>query len=317
MPSGANAIARPSTGSPGFSRNRQRRLLVAVLFVLTTGVAAGCGPISEAYKFISCIASVFTACGDDPSENQPAADCIHYLNGQSVGTKPCGPQWDSDNDTISTATETNPTNRTDNSPISGFYTFDTVRWDIDRSHAGLGPDDGFLDYGMNLKDQGPGRFHYLGNDQVDTDDWGTGHLLRLIEGSGRDWADTLIFSAYPRLLSGDMSLRTGGSFPPHVSHRNGVDVDMRYIRKDRSETDTLNICTQAELYDTAATISLWNTIIFRNGDGRNGRPLVEAIFADTACVGIIDDEGYHYITHVDDHQNHFHVRIRDPDGTPN
>ncbi len=283
-----------------------------LLVALLAGSVAGCGVIADAYKVLSCILNPGSYCSD----TQPAEDCISYRDGQSVGTKTCGPPWDSDNDTISTATETNPTNRIGNYPIAGFYTFDTLKWDINRSHAALGPSDGFLDFGMNLRDVGTGYRHYLGSDQVDTDDWGTGHLLRLIEGSGRDWADSVRIKSYSRLLSGDMSLRTGGSFPPHVSHRNGLDVDMRYVRKDFSETDTLNICDQPALYDTAATLSLWNIIVFRNGNGRSGRPTVVSIFTDTTCVGISDPEGVHYITHVDGHQNHFHVRIQDPDDPP-
>src|SRR6266699_6729100 len=175
---------------------RVSRFASVLLVALIAVVGTGCGVIADVYKAASCILNPGSYCGDDPGENKPATDCLKYLNGQSTGTELCGPSWDSDNDTISTATETNPTNRIGNTPIAGFYAFDTLRWDINRSRALLGPDDGFLDYGMNLKDQGPGRIHYLGDDQVDTDDWGTGHLLRLIEGSGRDWADTLILTTY-------------------------------------------------------------------------------------------------------------------------
>jgi len=208
----------------------------------------------------------------------------------------------------------NPTNRIGNYPIAGFYVFDTLRWDINQSRAQLGPSDGYLDFGMNLRDAGDGYAHYLGNDQVDTDDWGTGHLLRLIEGSGRSWADSISTRGYPHMMTGDMSLRTGGSFYPHASHRNGLDVDVRYIRKDRSETLGLNICTDGAQYDTTATLGLFNTIVVLNGDGRNGMPWVEYIFVDTACVGIVAHPDDPYIRYEDGHQDHFHVRIRDPDG---
>lgn len=302
------AAASPS---PRRSATGTLRLVALLSVVLISSVATGCEALTDAVGVLYCIVSTVTLgkCGDDPAENKPAVDCLPH------GPDLCGPPWDRDNDTISTATETNPTNRIGNSPIAGFYTFDTLRWDLNRSRAVFGPTDGFLDYGMNLRDQGAGYLHYLGADpQVDTDDWGTGHLLRLIEGSGRDWADTLRFKSYPRLMSGDMSVRGGGVFPGHTSHRNGLDVDMRYIRKDGSETDTLNICTQKSLYDTAATISLWNTI-GRNGNGTNGRSRVERIFTDTTCVGIVDQPGQDIIRHESGHQNHFHVRIRNPHDT--
>jgi hypothetical protein len=39
----------------------------------------------------------------------------------------------------------------------------------------------------------------------------------------------------PRIAIGDISLASGGNFPPHASHRNGVDVDIRPMRNDGRE----------------------------------------------------------------------------------
>ena len=244
--------------------------------------------------------------GGGPGEpQQPPNDCL------PLGPALRGPPWDTDGDTISTATETNPTNTLAG---GGFYSFDTLKWDLNRSIASGQPSSGFLRDGMNLRDQNLGYVHYLGNDNIDTDDWGTGHLLRLIEGSGRTW-----FTTVPRIQVLDLSLRQGGNWPPHVSHQNGLDVDIRYLRKDARDGiyDTLNICTQGSLYDTLATLRLLETIVVENGDGREGRPFVELVFADTTCLGIANDPRDPFIKHDADHRNHFHVRILDPDGPNN
>jgi len=297
---------------------RASRLASLLLVALIAGVGTGCGVISEVYKALSCITSLGGACGDDPGENKPAADCL------PKGPELCGPPWDRDNDTISTATETNPTNRIGNSPISGFYYFDTLRWDLNRSIARGSTTSGSLDYGMNVRDDSTGYTHsiYRGCDGVDDDDWGTGHLLRLIEGSGRDWAYYRSPLTRPRIQTGDMSLRTGGLFAtcgdPHEWHRNGLDVDVRYVGKDGYE-GPLDIClqNQAGQYDTTATLRLFETIVVLNGDSRNGKPWVSLILADTTCLGFVNAPDDPYIVHDADHRNHFHVRIRDPDGPNN
>lgn len=38
----------------------------------------------------------------------------------------------------------------------------------------------------------------------------------------------------PKLHVGDISLRSGGPFPPHLSHQDGRDVDIAYVLHDRS-----------------------------------------------------------------------------------
>ncbi len=244
-------------------------------------------------------------------ETRPLADCISPAG----GTDTCGAPWDSDNDTISTATETNSANSI---TFGGFYSFDTLKWDLNRSIASGEPGSGVLRNGMNLRDQGAdavGYVHYNGCDPIDTDDWGTGHLLRLMEASGRQWAPTI-----PRMQVGDLSLRLGGFFgdcagvADHTFHQNGLDVDIRYLRFNGEQA--LNICTQQDLYDVNATVRLLNAIGIDNGNGVNGDAYVEFVFVDTACVGFqrpLPD----WIRYAPGHQNHFHVRIRDPDGTSN
>ena len=231
------------------------------------------------------------------------------------GTALCGPPWDSDGDTISTNTEQNTANKT---AFGGFYNFDVTKWDLNLSQARGDPSGtGSLFMGMNLKDFGTGYNHYYGTDGIDVDDWGTNHLLRLIEAVGREWGDLLP----PRWQPGDMSLKPGGEFcwtnssgqrECHALHRRGLDVDVRYVRNDDFE-QPLDICTDPpspnNKYDLAETKVLIDFFL-RLGNGEDGKPRIVEIYIDKNASGhdhplFIDASG---------HCNHFHVRIADPDG---
>ncbi|HYU10086.1 MAG TPA: penicillin-insensitive murein endopeptidase [Gemmatimonadales bacterium] len=294
-----------------------------LLVVLLAGATTGCGPIIDVFRDLYCVVTL-SPCGDDSGESHPPADCISYLNGQSVGTKTCGPPWDSDNDTISTATETNPTNRVGNTPIAGFYTFDTLRWDLNYSQARGTATDGTLYSGINLRDSRVGYTHYDACDGTDVDDWGTGHLVRLIEATGRAWV-TQPFIVDMQV--GDMSRKFGGEFPGqpgvpgcetgHAYHQQGVDVDVRYVRKD-GFAGPLDICQDPANYDTVATSWLIQSFLDAEIQS-NANARIDSIFVDMPCWGLPDTttDGEQFIFHSDGHKNHFHVRIRDPDGPSN
>ena len=67
--------------------------------------------------------------------------------------------------------------------------------------------------------------------------WGTATLVRQILGLGAWWERA--HHRAPRLGIGDLSLEHGGPFTGpvvgHASHENGLDVDIRLVRKDGSE----------------------------------------------------------------------------------
>jgi murein endopeptidase len=64
--------------------------------------------------------------------------------------------------------------------------------------------------------------------------WGTDWLVRIVVRVIRDYAAAHPHA--PRLGIGDLSRRGGGYFGPrHVSHQNGLDVDVYYPRRDRAE----------------------------------------------------------------------------------
>ncbi len=211
------------------------------------------------------------------------------------------PYYDSDGDGISTAVEVNPPN--------SYLSLDTTVWDNNLCVAHGSPNNGWLEKPYNIVDQGTGYYRY--NTEADTDDWGTLELIYMIEAAGREWHSHNMNAAkfgINDLSYGDLSTMTfGGPWPnsDHWSHQNGLDVDVRYVRKDGNPIG-LNIEDNPQDYDTAATSTLFNRFI------RNGR--VDIIIADTANLGNISWSG---IIHDDDHDDHFHLRIIDPDGTEN
>jgi hypothetical protein len=294
---------------PGRSGPPPDARLVRIVFVGLIALAVGCFD--------------FSTLGDDGGSQgggQPAQDCISAHN--PAGPRPCGLNfWDRDSDTISETTEGNLANTVSS---GGFYNFSVARWDTNYSQARGIALNGTLYKGMNLPNSWTGYEHYDNCDGLDVDDWGTGHLVRLIEAAGRLWVQRRASNDVQRIGVGDLSLREGGYFPGHPGvagcvadhsyHRQGVDVDIRYARKDGVQ-GPLNICENRANYDTVATQTLINSVLL----AQQARPAdanapIDSIFLDLDCLGIIPTS---IMFHRAGHQDHFHVRIRDPDGSFN
>jgi hypothetical protein len=100
----------------------------------------------------------------------------------------------------------------------------------------------------------------------------------------------------PRVVVGDISLHSGGVMDQHVSHENGLDVDVYYPRRDRwlqAPTSTAQI------------------------DRRLSQDLLDGFVAAGASkifVGYATDLGgpRDIVTPYPNHENHMHVRFRDP-----
>ena len=202
----------------------------------------------------------------------------------------CGARtpFDSDGDRISDPVERN-------NSVNNYADLKTGRCDDDPSRPVGKPSGGDLTGGLNLPDRGSGYRHYLGTDRVDTDDWGTLAMLGCLEAVGR--------AVEPLGISmgvGDLSLRSGGSFPPHLSHQNGLDVDMRYVRRDRQQIP-LDLRFQPEEYDVAATKAVFEAFFSECN--------VEVIFVDIDRIDFTIEGQEERIVHVNGHSNHYHVRI--------
>ena len=212
-------------------------------------------------------------------------------------------QIDTDGDCITDLLETNPTN-------VNLYQFDVEECDEDPSTAVGFPDGGTLTGGLNLRDTGDGYIHHLGTDAADTDDWGTLDLCRCIQLAGREWG---VFHNV-RMQVGDMSLQNGGHFSPHVSHQNGRDADMRYMRNDRE--DPLDIASSFQrdtYYDKLATFTIMVNLI--------NQCRVQTLFTDPTVVGFTNDELFsasdvetngNWLQYASGHTDHFHLRIHQP-----
>jgi murein endopeptidase len=198
--------------------------------------------------------------------------------------------WDTDGDRISDSLEAS--NR-------GFHAFSPTACDRDPSAARGKPSSGSLVSGLNLTDEGGGYVHLRGSDGPDTDDWATLPLLSCIEAVGRD-AETMAI----RLTINDLSLRAGGPFVPHSSHQNGLDADVRYVRRD-GRVAPLDIRSTPGDYDAVTTQALLQAFVRRCS--------VSAIFVDLPSLGFTNEElDSPVLVQAPGHTNHFHVRLRPP-----
>ncbi|HEX2046069.1 MAG TPA: penicillin-insensitive murein endopeptidase [Gaiellaceae bacterium] len=122
---------------------------------------------------------------------------------------------------------------------------------------------------------------------------GTDDLVRLVLGIVRDYARA--HPRAPRLGIGDLSRPRGGWFGPrHVSHQNGLDVDVYYPRLDRKERppkrpDQIDRRLAQDLVDRFVRAGAERVFV---GPGT-------ALGGPSGVVQVLVD-----------HDNHLHVRIR-------
>lgn len=224
---------------------------------------------------------------------------------------------DSDHDYIADAVETEPNN-------VQLYSFVVGLIDYDPSYPTGVPTWGTLQYGLNLPDEELGYYHYLGTSPANTDDWGIGNLLNSILQTGQRWDGYAWDPQFPcrsasnsvdwtpanrigvlDLSQGNVTTRVfGGPFMEggylqHSWHRQGLDVDVRYLRTDRFE-DRLDVYEDPAHFDIYGTVDLLNCFL--------ALPNVELIFMDLDDTGIIPDPQGR-VQHLVGHTNHFHVRI--------
>lgn len=164
------------------------------------------------------------------------------------------------------------------------------------------PQSGSLSNDASLPDSGVRYYHYLGGDAPNTDDWSCPGILQEIIDAGIHWIPS------PRIGVGNISRQGGGSFnPPHTSHQNGLDLDIRYVKNNGMEGPLdLTVPSDAALYNQQGTQALVNwfcnvagaTLILAHEDAQ---------LTSTTCT-ILEDAG---------HSDHFHLRFPDPDGTSN
>lgn len=90
---------------------------------------------------------------------------------------------------------------------------------------------------------------------------------------------------------GNISLADGRPHPDHVSHQNGLQVDIRPMRKDGREAPVTWMDSQYDHDGTAKLIALFRTCA-----------LVTRVFFNA--------HGIPFVTPLQHHDDHFHVELR-------
>jgi penicillin-insensitive murein endopeptidase len=96
---------------------------------------------------------------------------------------------------------------------------------------------------------------------------------------------------------GQISKEGGGPFPPHKSHRVGLDIDVRPMRKDGENEPVTISDPEFDLALTTELIKLW----------WQKAPVQNVFFNDQSVIAAGLSQ------FVNGHHNHFHVRLRAKD----
>ena len=141
-----------------------------------------------------------------------------------------------------------------------------------------------IDYVLLPQVSGNGYYSYSPVNQQ----YGTQRTVDAIVDVGRQW-----MALYPMIPIGvgDMSFKGGAPMPPHHSHRDGKEVDIRPFRKDRRPGPT-NI--HSPDYDKLATGALVELLLSHSN--------VQTI--------LFNDASLHGVKHWVGHDNHLHVKMR-------
>lgn len=113
---------------------------------------------------------------------------------------------------------------------------------------------------------------------------------------GNTWEENHSEQRFP---VGHISLEGGGEFPPHESHRFGLDIDVRPIRLDGKNQEVTISQAAYDGVSTAELIALWWKMA----------PVQLIFFNDQKVIAAKNSR------FLEKHHNHFHVRLRVKDGT--
>lgn len=152
--------------------------------------------------------------------------------------------------------------------------------------------------------------------------WGTPRTVTAIRAAVKRYLDRGLGG--PDVHVGDISLRTGGPFPPHLSHQDGRDVDVGYVLQGESADVVRFVTATRGRLDVVRTWALLEAFV--------GTERVRYIFVDYGLQRLLHDYAaqqgvtperlgalFQYpngsaasrgvIRHWRGHANHFHVRF--------
>jgi hypothetical protein len=152
---------------------------------------------------------------------------------------------------------------------------------------------------------GTGYYHYHGADPASYQDtWaGNEQLIDVIKDVGAAWN---VNHSSQRMGVGDLSDAGGGSMSGHACHQNGLEADIRYVR-DTGEGPLDLTEPNLPTYSKAKAIELMQ--LFVNSG------LVDLIYVHPNSGITSNDVPGVVVDNSSTHRDHFHVRLRDPDGS--
>jgi hypothetical protein len=213
-------------------------------------------------------------------------------------TADCGNQrqWDTGGDKISDRVEA------ENGGL-----FRSGRCDANPSEPRGKYSDGSLLGGVKAPASGAGYVRKpAGQESLYEGHWATLDLLACVELVARDLSEGLDPEDSVELYLGDLSLASGGEFEPHLTHQNGLEVEVRYPRLDGRD-ELFDIRREPELYDPLVTKNIFSAFM------RLCR--VDAIFADVTMLSFPVGEGeFANVINHPDRRTHFLVRLENPAG---
>jgi hypothetical protein len=149
-----------------------------------------------------------------------------------------------------------------------------------------------MDVNVLLPASGPGFVtNNRGNDQFQ---FGQQSSIDAAEAVGAAWNE--LHPDKPFSI-GQISKSGGGTMPPHKSHKLGVDIDVRPMRKDGANAPVEITQSQYDRELTTELIDLW----WRKA------PVQNVFFNDQTVISAALSQ------FVNGHGNHFHVRLRAKD----
>ncbi len=152
--------------------------------------------------------------------------------------------------------------------------------------------------------------------------WGTPRTVALLREAIRSYART---TDGPKVRIGDISLPSGGPFPPHLSHQQGRDVDIGYILRGAQQDALYFVAATATNLDKARTWALIEMLLATDEVGYifMDYGLQKLLYAYAEANGVAAQRLatlFQYpngrrasrgkLRHWKGHRGHFHVRFR-------
>ncbi len=144
--------------------------------------------------------------------------------------------------------------------------------------------------------------------------WGSLGLIETLEKSAAEMID--FFPEFTGLVIGDLSAETGGPIKPHLSHQNGLDVDVYFIRTDGLDPKT-SLVANGKLLSAFDLKKNWKFVKFLVSQGRINRIFADRAVKKSFCALYPSEtEVLRRIRPFPSHEAHFHIRLTCPAESP-